>query len=146
MLIRPHEQIPEPWLSFLRALDSSVHEQVRLDCMGGFVVTIVYGFSRATGDLDVLKIAQTEAGQTMLALGARGGPLHKKYKIYLDRVGVAKVPEVLEPLFFEPGKQNSGRPLRYDGRRGLRDQGDASRFEVDAESTADPSKEGRKAA
>jgi hypothetical protein len=94
--MRPHEQIPEPWLSFLRELDSSVHEQVRLDCMGGFVVTMVYGFSRATGDLDVLEIAPIEAGQTMLALGARGGRLHKKYKIYLDRVGVAKVPENYE--------------------------------------------------
>lgn len=94
--MRPHDQIPEPWLSFLRELDSSVHEEVRLDCMGGFVVTMVYGFSRATGDLDVLEIAPTEAGQTMLALGAQGGPLHKKYKIYLDRVGVAKVPENYE--------------------------------------------------
>jgi hypothetical protein len=28
-----------------------------------------------------------------LELGMQGGPLHKKYKIYLDRVGVAKVPE-----------------------------------------------------
>ena len=72
--MRPHEQPPEPWLSFLRELDSSVHEQVRLDCMGGFVVTMVYGFSRATGDLDVLEVAPTGAGQTMLALGARGGP------------------------------------------------------------------------
>lgn len=94
--MRPHEQPPEPWLSFLRELDSSVHEQVRLDCMGGFVVTMVYGFSRATGDLDVLEVAPTGAGQTMLALGARGGPLHKKYKIYLDHVGVAKVPENYE--------------------------------------------------
>ncbi|HWO27900.1 MAG TPA: DUF6036 family nucleotidyltransferase [Candidatus Acidoferrum sp.] len=94
--MRPHEQLAEPWLSFLRELDSSVHEQIRLDCMGGFVVTTVYGFSRATGDLDVLEIAPTEAGQTVLALGARGSPLHKKYKIYLDRVGVAKVPENYE--------------------------------------------------
>ena len=94
--MRPHEKIPEPWLSFLRELDSSVDEAARLDCMGGFVVTMVYGFSRATGDLDVLEIAPAEAGQTMLALGARGGPLHKKYKIYLDRVGVAKVPENYE--------------------------------------------------
>jgi hypothetical protein len=52
--MRPHE-LPEPWLSFLRELDSAVHEEVRLDCMGGFVVTMVYGFSRTTGDLDVLE-------------------------------------------------------------------------------------------
>lgn len=72
--MRPHEQIPEPWLSFLCELDSSVDEAVRLDCMGGFVVTMVYGFSRATGDLDVLEIAPAEAGQTMLALGTGRPP------------------------------------------------------------------------
>jgi hypothetical protein len=29
----------------------------------------------------------------MVEVAMQGGPLHKKYKIYLDRVGVAKVPE-----------------------------------------------------
>ena len=74
--MRPHEPISEPCLSFLRELDSSVQEQVRLDCRGGFVVTMAHGFSRPTGDLDVLEIASTAAGHTMLALGARGGSLH----------------------------------------------------------------------
>jgi hypothetical protein len=58
--------------------------------MGGFVVTIVYGFSRPTADLDVLETAPRDAGKAMLALGVRGGRLHKKYKIYLDLVGVAQ--------------------------------------------------------
>jgi hypothetical protein len=40
--------IPEPWLFFLRELDSAVREEVRLDCMGGFVISMVYGFSRPT--------------------------------------------------------------------------------------------------
>jgi hypothetical protein len=61
--------------------------------MGGFVVSMVYGFSRPTGDLDVLEIEPREAGRPMLELGMRGRPLHKKYKIYLDHVGVAHVPE-----------------------------------------------------
>jgi hypothetical protein len=92
----PNESIPEPWLSFLRELDSVAREEVRLDCMGGFVVTTVYGFSRPTGDLDVLEIAPGDAGRAMLELGMRGGLLHKKYKIYLDHVGVAHVPEDYE--------------------------------------------------
>jgi hypothetical protein len=37
----------------------------------------------------------------MLELGMLGGPLHKKYKIYLDRVGVAKVPENYEDRLTE---------------------------------------------
>ncbi len=94
--MHPNKSIPEPWLSFLRELDSAVREEVRLDCMEGFVVTMVYGFSRPTGDLDVLEIAPRDAGRPMLELGMQGGPLHKKYKIYLDHVGVAHVPENYE--------------------------------------------------
>lgn len=101
MLTHPSKTIPEPWLSFLRELDSAVKEEVRLDCMGGFVVTLVYGFSRATGDLDVLDIAPGAAGLPMFQLGMEGGPLHKKYKVYLDRVGVAKVPEDYESRLTE---------------------------------------------
>lgn len=101
MPTRPNKDIPEPWLSFLRELDSSVHEDIRLDCMGGFVVSLVYGFSRPTGDLDVLEIAPREAGRPILELGMQGGPLHEKYKIYLDHVGVAHVPENYEKRLSE---------------------------------------------
>jgi hypothetical protein len=45
----------------------------------------------ATGDLDVLEIAPRDAGRAMLELGMRGSALHRKYKIYLDHVGVAHV-------------------------------------------------------
>jgi hypothetical protein len=69
--------------------------------MGGFVVTMVYGFSRPTADLDVLEIAPREAGKPMLQLGMQGGPLHKKYKIYLDLIGVAHVPENYEDRLTE---------------------------------------------
>ena len=44
MPTHPNESIPEPWLSFLRELDSVAREEVRLDCMGGFVVTMVLDF------------------------------------------------------------------------------------------------------
>jgi hypothetical protein len=98
---RPNKDIPEPWLSFLHELDSSVQEDIRMDCMGGFVVSMVYGFSRPTGDLDVLEIAPREAGRPILELGMQGGPLHKKYKIYLDHVGVAHVPENYEERLSE---------------------------------------------
>ena len=51
------KKVPEPWDSFLRELDEKAAEETRLDCMGGFVVTQLYGFSRETSDLDVLVIA-----------------------------------------------------------------------------------------
>jgi hypothetical protein len=69
--------------------------------MGGFVVTQLYGFSRETSDLDVLVIAPGEQRAALLELGARGGALHRKYKVYLDYVGVAKVPEDYEERLTE---------------------------------------------
>ena len=59
----------------------------------GSSFSMVYSFSRPTADLDVLEIAPGEAGRPILELGMKGGPLHKKNKIYLDHVGVVHVPE-----------------------------------------------------
>jgi hypothetical protein len=98
----PHfSQAPEPWHSFLNALDREATEETRLDCMGGFVVTILYGLARATSDLDVLLIAPREQRAPLLELGVRGGALHRKHKVYLDYVGVAKVPENYEDRLTE---------------------------------------------
>ena len=85
------KQVPEPWRSFLQELDERATEETRMDCMGGFVVTVLYGFSRATSDLDVLVIAPGEQRTPLLELGVQGGSLHKKYKVYLDYVGVARL-------------------------------------------------------
>src|ERR1700677_4980273 len=41
---------PEPWHSFLRELDEAVDDIVRLACIGGFVVTQLYGLERPTAD------------------------------------------------------------------------------------------------
>ncbi len=116
MPTHPHKGIPEPWFSFLRELDSAVHEEARLHCMGGFVISMVYGFSRPTGDLDVLEIGPKDIGPPLLELGMRGGPLHKKYKIYLDHVGVAHVPEDYEDRLKEifPGAVKHLRLLALD--------------------------------
>ena len=47
------KDIPEPARSFLCELDELANEETRLDCMGGFVVTQLYGYSRTTTDLEV---------------------------------------------------------------------------------------------
>ena len=57
---------------------------------------MVYGFSRPTADLDVLEITPRAAARLMLELGMQGSALHRKYKLYLDQVGVAHVPENYE--------------------------------------------------
>jgi hypothetical protein len=56
----PNKSVPEPWLSFLRELDSAVETEIRLDCMGGFVVTkdrddVKYLAKTVPLDLEVLR-------------------------------------------------------------------------------------------
>jgi len=98
----PHfSQVPEPWKSFLGELDREATAETRLDCMGGFVATLLYGLPRTTSDLDVLLIAPGEQRAALLELGIRGGALHKNYKVFLDYVGVARVPEDYEERLTE---------------------------------------------
>ena len=84
---------PEPWDSFFRDLDSEMVSPVRLDCIGGFVVTQLYGLDRSTADVDVIEVAPREAADTMMSLALRGGPLSRKHLVCIDRVGVAAVPQ-----------------------------------------------------
>lgn len=86
------DAIPEPWLSFLRELDQIAKSTVRLDCIGGFVVTTLYGLSRTTADIDVLEIAPRSASDAFAKVAMLGGPLFKKYGVYLDRVTVTQAP------------------------------------------------------
>jgi hypothetical protein len=83
---------PEPWHSFLRELDALTTGPVHFQCLGGFVVTQLYGLKRSTGDLDVLSIAPVEQRKELLEKGGKGSTLHKRYKLYLDYVGVASIP------------------------------------------------------
>jgi len=92
---------PEPWHSFLKELDALAIGMVDFQCLGGFVVTQLYGLNRSTGDLDVLSIAPVEQRKEFLEKAGRGSALHKKYKIYLDYVGVASIPYEYESRLVE---------------------------------------------
>jgi len=52
------EQIPEPWASFLSQVDDHLREDVELHCLGGFVITMLYGLARSTADVDVLPVTK----------------------------------------------------------------------------------------
>jgi hypothetical protein len=69
--LRPSEP-PEPWRSFLRALDSELKGAVTLRCLGGFVVTQQYGIGRSTGDIDFLSISTMSAEDDVEAVGGLG--------------------------------------------------------------------------
>ncbi len=59
---------PEPWHSFLRELDEAVDDIVRLACIGGFVVTQLYGLERPTADIDVIELAPREQADRLMDL------------------------------------------------------------------------------
>ena len=90
----PPETIPEPWLSFLQELDGTLSDEFHFHCMGGFVVTVLYGFSRTTSDFDVLAVVtQDKRLSALVEFGGEGSALHKNYGVYLDCVTVAQVPD-----------------------------------------------------
>ena len=65
------------------------------------MVANFYGLGRPTADVDVIEIAPRNAAETIMAIGLRGSPLSKRYGIYLDRVGIAAIPEDYEDRLVE---------------------------------------------
>jgi Nucleotidyltransferase of unknown function (DUF6036) len=84
---------PEHWNSFLKEVDDFLTEETHFHCLGGFVVTQLYGLDRATRDIDVMSIVPRSTNSELIDLAGKGSKLHSKYRIYLDRVGVVTVPE-----------------------------------------------------
>src|SRR5262245_55579428 len=88
----PTNPISDPWHSFFAEIDDSLEQVLSLHCLGGFVMTILYGLRRPTADVDVLPICTNAGTESLLNLAGEGSALHKKYKVYLQVVGVATVP------------------------------------------------------
>ncbi len=86
----------EPWLSFLNELDQQLEEPTDLHCMGGFVATQAYGTPRATADIDILSAVPVDGGHRVLDIAGGGTPLCHKYRMYVERVAIATVPENYE--------------------------------------------------
>ena len=87
-----------------------------MDCISGFVVTQLYGLERTTADVDVVELAPSDASKTLMDLAFQGGPLHRKYRVYLDRVAVVTIPEDYEKRLIEmfPGAYRHLRMMALD--------------------------------
>jgi hypothetical protein len=107
---------PEPWKSFFTEIDASLEEEVTLHCLGGFVMTILYGLDRPTADVDVLPVGSNAATDSLIGLAGQGSTLHKKYRVHLQVVGVAQVPVNYEDRLTEmfPGTFNHLRLFALD--------------------------------
>jgi hypothetical protein len=91
----PSSGLHEPWDSFLRELDEQLTSPTELHCFGGFIVAEYYGLLRPTADIDVIETRGTDSA-TLVRLAGKGSVLHKKYRVYIDVVTVAAVPDEYE--------------------------------------------------
>ncbi|MEY2494308.1 MAG: hypothetical protein QOJ45_800 [Verrucomicrobiota bacterium] len=114
--MRSGKRPSEPWDSFFKDLDSFLNTPTRLDCIGGFVVSQLYGLNRPTADVDFIELARRDVSDAVMLLAQRGGPLSRRHLIYLDRVGVAAVPENYESRLIEmfPGAWKHLRLMALD--------------------------------
>lgn len=93
--------IADPWKSFFVEIDNSLEEEIRLEILGGFVITLIYGAPRTTADVDIVSITPKTETRNLIELAGEGSPLHKKHGVYLDRVGIATLPENYEDRLSE---------------------------------------------
>jgi hypothetical protein len=97
---------PLPWSAFLDELDQAISEPIELHCIGGFVVSILYGLPRPTGDVDYVAAIPRYLIQELEQLAGRGSKLAAKHKVHLQHVTVAAMPEDHESRLIEmfPGR------------------------------------------
>ena len=93
--------IPEPWKSFFTAIDENLLDETRLEILGGFVITVIYGAPRTTADVDVISVVPNTQTRNLIEIAGEGSALHKKHGVYLDRVGIATLPESYEERLIE---------------------------------------------
>lgn len=89
-------RLPEPWLSFLREVDQALEAVVELHCLGGFVLSVLEGLPRPTGDVDFIAVRPLPVGETLLRIAGKGTLLAKKYNLYLQHVTIADYPSEYE--------------------------------------------------
>jgi hypothetical protein len=88
--------LPSPWPEFLADVDRSLSEPVELHCVGGFVLTAVYGILRSTADLDYISAIPIQSSGKLEQVAGQDSDLAKKHKVYLQRVGVCDYPDEYE--------------------------------------------------
>lgn len=100
------KHLPEPWKSLFSAIDKILKEETHLEILGGFVITVLYNAPRTTADVDIVSIIPNDQTRNLIELAGEGSKLHKKHSVYLDRVGIANLPEDYEDRLTEIFKDN----------------------------------------
>lgn len=100
------KHLPKPWKSLFSAIDKILKEETRLEILGGFVITVLYNALRTTADVDIVSIIPNDQTRNLIELAGEGSKLHIKHGVYLDRVGIANLPEDYEDRLTEIFKDN----------------------------------------
>ena len=90
------KRIREPWLSFLRDVDRTLSEPVEVYCLGGFVLSVLWGLPRPTGDVDFIEARPGTAGEKLMQIAGEGTELAEKYHLRFHRVTIAEYPDGYE--------------------------------------------------
>lgn len=85
--------LPAPWDRFLSDVDGLLSAPVELHCLGGFVLAVLFGLPRPTGDIDYIAVVPSNTVTELDRIAGQGSPLNKKYRLYFQYVTVADVPE-----------------------------------------------------
>lgn len=73
--------LPSPWREFLEELDKLLPSAVELHCLGGFVLTALYGLPRPTGDIDYISAVPLKEVETVAEIAGPDSRLARKYKV-----------------------------------------------------------------
>jgi hypothetical protein len=86
-------RIRTPWNAFLRDVDRALERQVEVHCLGGFVLGVLWGLPRPTGDVDFVAIIPSEAGEGLLRIAGKGSEIARRHRVHFHRVTIAEYPE-----------------------------------------------------
>ena len=84
---------PPPWHAFFLDLNAALGQPVELHCLGGFVVSMLYGMPRPTADVDFISLVPHQEIAAVQSIGGQGSPLHQAHGVYLQHVAIMSVPE-----------------------------------------------------
>ena len=89
----PPEVPPPPWHDFFVEVEAALPAPVEIHCLGGFVLSMLYGMPRPTGDVDFLWAVPDAQISFLVGRAGKGSRLHKLHGVYLQHVGIATLPE-----------------------------------------------------
>jgi hypothetical protein len=101
MPVENNAALPSTWAEFLEEVDAALCEEVKVHCIGGFVLTVYYGLPRVTGDIDCFSIMPMHCAIGLQAIAGPDSMLAKKHGVHLQHVTVNSLPEDYEARLVE---------------------------------------------